>query len=229
MLRSTHRDRGAQRGELALVERDIDEADPYRFAPPPCVLWESSPGRYQGLWVFDRQLSPRRAERLSKYLAYEFGGDPNGWSVTKVLRIPGTYNHKRDGNPPRVKLLEFNLAMIAAKPLLTRAPKSRTMNQAEIAGTFDLARDPEVLFRKHRRKIRHTKARMMLRHRRVLVTDRSRQIFIMINGLVQAGVPWDDIACLIWNSPYFRSKHGTNVNALEAEIQRAMYKFDNGE
>ena len=208
---------------------DIDEADPSRFVSRPGVLWESSPGRYQGLWPFNKRLRPKRAESVSKYLTYEFGGDPNGWSVTKVLRIPGTYNHKRDGRPPKVKFLKFDPTKIDPKPLLRLAPKIRTANHHVDGGTFDLDRDPKALFQKYRKRIKHTKARVMLRHRRVFVPDRSRQIFIMIKGLVEAGVPWSDIACLIWHSPYFQSKHGTDINALEAEIQRAMNKFDTGE
>lgn len=207
---------------------DIDEADPEQFKPPPGVLWESSPDRYQGLWRFNRPLRPKRAERLSKYLTYEFGGDPNGWSVTKVLRIPGTFNHKRNGKPPRVKLLRCELTPIDPKPLLRLAPKIRTANHTVESGSFDLDRDPKALFMKYRKQIKHNKARAMLRHKKPLVSNRSAQIFTMMKGLHEASVPWPDIACLIWHSPYFRDKHGTDINALEAEIQRAMNKFENG-
>lgn len=208
---------------------DIDEANPHKFDPPPGILWESSPGRFQGLWIFDRSLRPNRAQSVSKHLTYEFGGDINGWSVTKVLRIPGTFNHKREGKPPKVKLLAFDATPIDPKPLLKRAPRNNSVRKATGEGEFALDRDANALLMKHRKRIKHSKAWMLLRHRRVLVPDRSRQVFIMINGLIQAEVPWDDIACLIWHSPYFHSKHGTNVNALEAEIQRAMNKFEIGE
>lgn len=208
---------------------DIDEADPSQFVPPPSVLWESSPGRFQGIWRFNRRLRPIRAERISRYLAHEFGADRSGWEVTKVLRIPGTYNHKRDGKPPKVKLLKCDLSRIDPRPLLKLAPKIRAGNHVVDSSDFDLDRDPTALFKKYRKLIRHVKTRMMLRHRKVLVRDRSVQIFTMMKGLFEAQIPWDDIACLIWHSPYFQSKHGTNQTALEAEIQRAMNKFDIGE
>lgn len=205
---------------------DIDEAGPEQFEPPPGILWRTSPGRYQGLWRFTRRLRPIRAERISKYLAYEFDADRNGWSVTKYLRIPGTFNHKRDGRPARVKLLRCDLSPIDPRPLLRLAPKIRATNQAIDVGDFDLDRDPITLFKKHWRRIKHSKAQAMLLHRKVFVKDRSVQIFIMIKGLAEASVPWDDIACMIWHSPYFREKHGSNINALESEIQRAMNKFE---
>lgn len=36
---------------------DVDEADPFGFRPPPSVVWETSPWRYQALWVWDATLT----------------------------------------------------------------------------------------------------------------------------------------------------------------------------
>lgn len=208
---------------------DIDEADPYQFKPPPGVLWKSSPGRYQGLWRFNRRLHQKRGERISRYLAYEFGADKSGWEINKYLRIPGTYNHKRSGKPPRVKLLDFELSKIDPAPLLKVAPKfqpAKATTEDVDVSDFDLNRDPVALFNKYRRDIRHRKAKYLLRHKTAREQDRSRQIFIIITALASAGVPWRDIACLVWHSPYFREKHGTDITALEAEIRRGMNKFE---
>lgn len=207
---------------------DIDDANPAEFVPPPGALWLSSPGRYQGLWHFTRALSPARAEDISRYLTYEHGGDPNGWSVTKVLRIPGTYNHKRVGKPPKVKLLEFDLEPIRPGKLLKSAPKRRIAANPERDLSFNIKQDPKTLYKRYRRQIKHIKASALLRHPRVMLPDRSAQIFTMMKGLFEAEVPWNDIACLIWHSPYFQSKHGSDCNALKAEILRAMNKFDKG-
>ncbi len=181
------------------------------------------------MWRFKKRLRPKRAERVSKYLAYKFGGDSNGWSVTKYLRIPGTYNHKRDGKPPKVALIRCDLTPIDPTLLLKLAPKIKTASHVVDGGDFDLNRDAKALLKKYRKQIRHSKARTMLHHRKAFAPDRSAQVFIIMKGLYEAGVPWSDIACMIWHSPYFRSKHGTNTCALEAEIQRAMNKFETGD
>lgn len=83
---------------------DIDEGDTERL--PPTVLWESSPGRFAGLWRV-RQMSPERAAGLSRRIAYHIDGDRGGWDITQVLRIPGTRNHKYDP-APRVRLIEWS-------------------------------------------------------------------------------------------------------------------------
>lgn len=83
---------------------DIDEGDPK--AIPPSVLWESSPGRYAGLWRLPQHVSPERGAELSRRIAYHIGGDRGGWDITQVLRIPGTRNYKYKERPI-VALREF--------------------------------------------------------------------------------------------------------------------------
>ena len=44
----------------------------------------------------------------------------------------------------------------------------------------------------------------------------------MVAGLHEAGATLDEIASVIWSSPYFRDKHGDDLNALETEISRII-------
>lgn len=83
---------------------DIDNGD-YKLIPPS-ILWESSPGRFQGLWRVD-ELTPAEAAEQSRSLAYRLGADKGGWDLTQVLRIPGTRNFKYDP-PPTVTLHNFS-------------------------------------------------------------------------------------------------------------------------
>lgn len=48
---------------------------------------------------------PASIEEVTKRIAYAYNADLSGWDYQQVLRIPGTYNHKRK---IEVKLLEFN-------------------------------------------------------------------------------------------------------------------------
>ena len=75
---------------------DLDEADPQ--CPDflrPTIAWETSPGRYQAAWLLDRYLKPDLHRKLNQRVTYLTGADKGGWGLTKVLRIPGTINHKR--------------------------------------------------------------------------------------------------------------------------------------
>jgi hypothetical protein len=75
---------------------DLDACDPRRLQVEPSMLWESSPGRHQALWLLDR-VAPEDAEALSRRIAYahaEDGCDRSGWDLTQLLRVPYTYNYK---------------------------------------------------------------------------------------------------------------------------------------
>lgn len=95
---------------------DIDNADPYKVEPS--VLWESSPGRFQGLWLLPNAVYPEEAEKLSKRMAYYIGADRGGWDLTQVLRIPGTPNLKYPEKPV-VKLIHFKETLLRDIPQST--------------------------------------------------------------------------------------------------------------
>tara|TARA_R100001594_G_scaffold21841_1_gene42260 strand:+ start:27041 stop:28924 length:1884 start_codon:yes stop_codon:yes gene_type:complete len=99
---------GARRRENALPSNwlwaDLDEVNPYEIDLQPTIAWQSSPGRYQALWQLEASMSVETLERTNQLLTYKIGADKGGWSVTKVLRIPGTKNYKYE-DIPEVKLL----------------------------------------------------------------------------------------------------------------------------
>lgn len=98
-----------------LLWSDIDDANPHKIEPS--ILWESSPGRYQGLWILPKEVEPEVAAGMSRQLAYQIGADKGGWDLTQVLRIPGTRNYKYPSEP-EVKLVHFT------KNILRSLPKS---------------------------------------------------------------------------------------------------------
>lgn len=89
---------------------DLDTCEPDILFVPPTITIESSPGRYQALWVFDSVVDPDDAENLSQRIAYahaEEGADRSGWDLTQLLRMPYTYNLKY-ASEPIVKIIEAN-------------------------------------------------------------------------------------------------------------------------
>lgn len=81
---------------------DLDSCPPDLMLVPPSVVIESSPGRYQALWVFEQAVDPEVAEQISKNIAYHHvpdGADSGGWDLTQMLRVPGTRNFKYDDAP----------------------------------------------------------------------------------------------------------------------------------
>ncbi|EFV14318.1 hypothetical protein HMPREF9336_00815 [Segniliparus rugosus ATCC BAA-974] len=100
-----------KRGHLASRSRlwaDLDEADPRlaEAALRPTVAWETSPGRYAGVWLLDSDVKSTAdliAEGgLNQRLSYRLGADKSGWDETQVLRVPGSWNAKRKKFPEPV-------------------------------------------------------------------------------------------------------------------------------
>ena len=66
---------------------------PEGMPEPSAVVGSSAAGRHL-YWKLMRPLKPGRAEALNRRLTYRIGADASGWPLTKLLRVPGTRNHK---------------------------------------------------------------------------------------------------------------------------------------
>lgn len=94
-------ERKRRRIEFAMDEHalwaDLDEVNPADIEEfPPTVCWQTSPGRYQGIWLFssgDLQGASWPGNENQK-LTYYLGADASGWDSTQLLRLPGWGNHK---------------------------------------------------------------------------------------------------------------------------------------
>lgn len=89
---------------------DLDTCDPSVLLVEPTIVLESSPGRYQGLWLYENPVDPDDAENMSQRIAYmhaDQGADRSGWDLTQLLRFPYTYNYKYS-TTPTVLIVEAN-------------------------------------------------------------------------------------------------------------------------
>lgn len=71
------------------LERLLKRSD---LPQPSCVL-SSSPGKWQVVWKVEG-FGKEQAEELQRGLARETGADPAATDCSRVLRLPGFYNHK---------------------------------------------------------------------------------------------------------------------------------------
>jgi len=74
------------------VDKDKGKLDDLK--PKPTICWQTSEGRWQAVWVLDRLIDIETAELLNKQLIEDTKGDPGGWHAGKLLRVPGSLNHK---------------------------------------------------------------------------------------------------------------------------------------
>lgn len=207
---------------------DIDAANPKKCWPRPSIILRTSPGRYQGLWLWDKLIRPERAERYSHALTYRFGGDPNGWSITKYLRLPHTYNHKPQYDRPLVTVLHKDLTPISERPAVIKGVVLSGMQSKNARKSAELL-DPKRhrLFEVYRRygPNLHPKTRSLLMSDRMYESDRSKQIYMMVADLHGAGASKNEIAGCLWANPYFVDKYGQDRRALSVEVNRIVEKL----
>lgn len=85
---------------------DLDGVVPeyaFQHVPWPTIMWQTSGGNYQAVWILTRPLEAedyKRWAKLNRAITRATGADPGGWMGSKVLRVPYSYNYKR-GTPER--------------------------------------------------------------------------------------------------------------------------------
>ena len=85
--------------EQRVVWVDCDDSydDKLLTALRPSYLWETSPGHKQAIWLMKESISP---DEFSKdgfigMLTQALGADKSGVDIGQLLRVPGTWHHKR--------------------------------------------------------------------------------------------------------------------------------------
>lgn len=76
-----------------IIAMDIDGV-PIPEDLPPSYYWETSPDKYQGVWILDNKVTPAEQEELNRKLVHKYGFDKTSADVVHFYRIPSTYNHK---------------------------------------------------------------------------------------------------------------------------------------
>lgn len=195
---------------------DIDDSDPDGFDPKPNVLWETSKNRYQGLWIWPQRFPAVRAEQYCQNLWQRFGGDKGAWSANKLLRVPGTVNHKLGRDRAFVRLLRFNDRPQAIPEAIADLSGLRARSRpANSIAPYD--HDPEEVIRKYGRAVGPF-ARFHMKATRIWGNDRSGKVHLIIRKLMDARATNDEIASVVCRTIYFTDKWGDDFYELERQI-----------
>lgn len=213
---------------LALPSRyahcDIDKADPAGYDPQPNILWETSPGRFQGIWIWNERAEGRIAEQYSKAIVYKQGGDKGGWSITKMLRIPGTINHKAAYDRPVVTLRAFD-ARPQKLPTSIAAIEQPDKERHSSRPTGGSGADAAAIMRRYRRSM-GLPAGALMTASRVLRSDRSGAVFQIVAALIRLGAPDRDIVTVLVANPYFIDKWGEDRGRAELEVAKIRSRLE---
>jgi RepB DNA-primase from phage plasmid len=202
---------------------DIDSADPDGYDPQPNILWETSPGRFQGIWRWPEVSPGTVAEQISRNLWAKDGGDKGGWSVTKMLRLPGTINHKPQYQKPVVNLQVYDARPQKLPRSILAVPSKSVVTSATRVDVEGL--DPYEIMRRYRRAM-GLQAGTLMTAKRVMRADRSGVVYIIIVGMIAAGAQDAEISAVLLVNPYFTSKWGTSLLMAEDQIVRIRSRLE---
>lgn len=224
-------------GDEHALWADLDAADPRKIDPayPPTIAWESSPGRFQALWIIgsgDIQGASWPGNENQK-LTYHIGADPSGWDTTQLLRVPAWRNHKieyrdADGNAPEGRVLWTNGRTylpddFSDLPDVQGALPASALEQAvsdEIDGV-----DRHAVIGRIRLKL-NKKAREILGAREVS-GDRSDSLWYLIRCLADVGCSVPEIVAVVRETPWNKfSGRGDETKRLILEASKAVAKRD---
>lgn len=92
-----------------------------RFAPAPSLIVGSGTGRH-AYWSLAVPVSPDVIERANRKLAQALGADSRATDAARILRPPGTFNHKRD-EPRPVELLSVEFETYTVAEVVGKLPE----------------------------------------------------------------------------------------------------------
>lgn len=202
---------------------DLDEVDPRSLQYLlPTIAWETSPGRYQALWRLSKLLEPRQLAALNQKLTYFTDADRGGWSLTKVLRLPGTTSSKH-GFEWEIPLLWQDGDSYTPREVLRVVRDVPT--PSDMNGSTGPIRVPRASAQEIRQKYRgklSASARKLLRAKESH-GDRSAVLWKLYNLLLDAGMTPGEVFVLVkptvWNK--YAGQRREN-RQLWNEIHKAM-------
>jgi hypothetical protein len=206
----------------------------------PTLAWETSPSRYQALWLLDRPLRQRSLEKLNQAMTYATGADKGGWSLTKVLRFPGSVSTKHvtveDPEPWLVRLVPLpgraaDRTYISHDLARIIEPLADAAQASESAGFEDFDPDDLPTYRtvfNQMRKSMSVRARQLLSAKSVVNgDDRSAKLWELEGLLLRAGCTPEQTFVLVRASVWNKYRGQTReVPMLVNEIRKAALALD---
>lgn len=202
------------------LHADLDEVVPRQTPPLPTLAWETSPKRFQALWLLDKALGTKAHGELNQKLTYFTGSDKGGWSITKVLRLPGTVSTKyRD--PWKVRVVRKGDLYRVRDVARTVHDVVVTPGSVPITDVSIPDMTPDAVMHKYRGKL-PKRARELLRAKRAPVGERSERLWELECLLLEAGVPPEETLILVRDTVWNKfSGQRRELPQLWAEVQKA--------
>ena len=199
-----------------LLWADLDFSDPRDRrlfkGLKPTYAFESSPGRFVGLW----ELKEPMTESLNRRLTYHLEADHGGWDLTQVLRFPGTRNFKYKTQPV-VRVLWDDGAKYSIKRIEAIVPQE---DEDDTEGGEDLS--PSEVFEEYQGKMPRWLRRELMAKKTHGRADRSEMLWKLENACIECGMSLDEAFAVIKNSVWNKFAGRRNE---DTQLRRELNKI----
>lgn len=173
-----------------IVAADIDEAEiPKDFEPS--YYWETSPGKKQGIWIIDNELTTEEYEQIAKAMSIMYDFDSAN-DIVHLYRLPLTKNHKYkqhfDISEPIGNGKIYRKKKVIEKFKNVKIKKKKKIKKHKIKR---INYDINELLEKYNAKARFNKD----------ITDRSEYVFALASQMFENGAKVSEVKAVLEASP----------------------------
>ena len=185
--------------------------------------------------AFNLPATPYVSTGRGKHLYFHWQGDGLPPRIAKV-----DYRHSAKGYvvaPPSRHASGVSYRWHGARTVANIPPTFFTTTSHAGRGNAAIIRETEyfepeasdwrAVIKKYQTEYSHSIRRLM-KHDRVRSPDRSKCIFLIASALFKAGATDNEVASVVWRSPYFQSKYGENYTRLAEELTRIKTSIERG-
>ena len=198
-----------------IIAQDIDGA-PIPTDLPPSYYWETSPNKYQGVWVLDNKVNPQEHEILCRKLVKKYGFDPCGVDIVHLYRIPSTVNHKY-ATDFKVSGLQGEGTVYRKRDFMKRLEdvdiSSRAVVEHEDIEYLNLDLDAVLEEYNAFKEFTHE-----------LAVDRSEWAWKLEQKMIMNGASKEEVKFVLLNAPDGKAKF--TEETVDAEVNRAFAKSE---
>jgi hypothetical protein len=201
---------------VSVAYADSDTFNPERYRVTPSTVVQTAPGRFHAYWLLDGDYNPHIVALLNRRMAQAHkaeGADVSFGNAAKLLRVPGTYNIKRDST------------------VQIYAQENKIYALSELEAAYPVGEFPEKVYPVDRDFPETLPDRTVLLNQlsddRIIrdllfntpTGDRSTMRYKLESELFRSGFSAEEVTSLVWDSPCCKYKQeGRPIQQLWREV-----------
>ena len=205
----------ANAGDSYIIAIDIDGVKVPDDELAPSYYWETSPDKYQGIWVVDNLLTPTEQEELARKLVLKYGFDSASADIVHFYRPPGTFNHKYKGDPIRVSNMYGEGTVFRKRDLM------KALSKVSVTVSGDISSEAIKDIRYSLDDLQDKYDLLPLWNNRKIL-DRSTYAYNIEKRMIEKGANKSEIKFILLNLP--REYQKFDISNVDAEVHRVFAK-----